>query len=201
MDPVAFVLSALPPPPARVLEVGCGAGELAFAIDAAGYDVVAVDPRAPAGPIFRQTTLARARRRQARSRSPSPATRCITSTTSTMRPTGSRRCCGRAGSSSSRSSAGTASTARPRRGSASSRACQRSRRAPPGTPSRRACTATTTCARALDRASTSARSRWQPFLHRPLERPELEPRERAAIERGEIQALGFRWVGTSALSS
>ena len=41
-----------------MLEVGCGAGELALAIDAAGYDVVAVDPRAPAGPIFRQTTLA-----------------------------------------------------------------------------------------------------------------------------------------------
>src|SRR5262245_50221895 len=58
MEPAAFVLSALPPPPARVLEVGCGAGELALAIDAAGYDVVAVDPRAPAGPIFRQTTLA-----------------------------------------------------------------------------------------------------------------------------------------------
>src|SRR5262245_3657263 len=58
MDPVAFVLSALPPPPARVLEVGCGAGELALAIDAAGYGVVAVDPRAPDGPIFRRTTLA-----------------------------------------------------------------------------------------------------------------------------------------------
>ena len=58
MDPVAFVLSPLPPPPARVLEVGCGAGELALALDAAGYDVVAVDPRAPDGPIFRQTTLA-----------------------------------------------------------------------------------------------------------------------------------------------
>ena len=38
---------------------------------------------------------------------------------------------------------------------------------------------------------------WQPFLHRPLERPDLEARERAAIERGEIQALGFRWIGLS----
>ena len=58
MDPAAFVLSSLPPPPARVLEVGCGAGELARALDAAGYDVVAVDPKAPDGPIFRRTTLA-----------------------------------------------------------------------------------------------------------------------------------------------
>jgi SAM-dependent methyltransferase len=37
--------------------VGCGRGELALALDAAGYDVVAVDPAAPEGPIFRQTTI------------------------------------------------------------------------------------------------------------------------------------------------
>lgn len=58
MDFNAFVLSHLPPPPARVLEVGCGrTGELALALSAAGYDVIAIDPRAPQGPIFRQVAL------------------------------------------------------------------------------------------------------------------------------------------------
>ncbi len=54
MDVTAFVLSQLPPPPARVLEVGCGDGRLASAIEAAGYDVLAIDPAAPDGAIFRR---------------------------------------------------------------------------------------------------------------------------------------------------
>jgi SAM-dependent methyltransferase len=43
-DVHAYVRSALPAPPARVLEVGAGAGELADALRAGGYDVVAIDP-------------------------------------------------------------------------------------------------------------------------------------------------------------
>jgi SAM-dependent methyltransferase len=53
----AFVLSQLPAPPARVLEVGCGAGELAQALDEAGYEVVAIDPEAPDGSIFRRVPI------------------------------------------------------------------------------------------------------------------------------------------------
>jgi SAM-dependent methyltransferase len=41
----AFIRANLPEPPARVLEVGAGAGRLARALGAAGYDVVAIDPR------------------------------------------------------------------------------------------------------------------------------------------------------------
>jgi SAM-dependent methyltransferase len=40
----AFVRANLPEPPARVLEVGAGAGRLAGALRAAGYEVVAIDP-------------------------------------------------------------------------------------------------------------------------------------------------------------
>ncbi len=43
-DAIAFVRAALPEPPARVLEVGAGAGELAVALRSAGYEVLAIDP-------------------------------------------------------------------------------------------------------------------------------------------------------------
>ncbi|HEY3070806.1 MAG TPA: methyltransferase domain-containing protein [Gaiellaceae bacterium] len=57
MDVTEFVLAELPAAPARVLEVGCGGGELARTLAAGGYDVVAIDPEAPDGTIFRRTTL------------------------------------------------------------------------------------------------------------------------------------------------
>jgi SAM-dependent methyltransferase len=53
---IEFVLSQLPAT-GRVLEVGCGGGELARALEAAGYDVLAIDPDAPEGAIFRRVTL------------------------------------------------------------------------------------------------------------------------------------------------
>lgn len=42
----AFVRANLPEPPARVLEVGAGAGRLARALGSAGYEILAIDPRA-----------------------------------------------------------------------------------------------------------------------------------------------------------
>jgi SAM-dependent methyltransferase len=52
-----FVHAHLPAAPARVLEVGCGRGDLARALARAGHVVVAIDPDAPAGDIFRATSL------------------------------------------------------------------------------------------------------------------------------------------------
>lgn len=40
-----------------MLEVGCGKGELAQALVDAGWDVLAIDPAAPDGPIFRRLKL------------------------------------------------------------------------------------------------------------------------------------------------
>lgn len=52
-----FVLRWLPSRPARILEVGCGRGELALALDAAGHVVTAIDPDAPEGRIFHRVTI------------------------------------------------------------------------------------------------------------------------------------------------
>jgi SAM-dependent methyltransferase len=51
------VLAHLPPPPARVLEVGCGDGWLVHRLTDLGYESVGIDPDAPEGPHFRKTRL------------------------------------------------------------------------------------------------------------------------------------------------
>jgi ubiquinone/menaquinone biosynthesis C-methylase UbiE len=56
-DLFAFLDGWLPPPPARVLEVGCGDGTLTRRLLDAGYDAHGIDPRAPGGPSFDRTTL------------------------------------------------------------------------------------------------------------------------------------------------
>lgn len=53
----AFVRQQLPRPPAAVLEIGCGEGELARELEQTGYHVVAIDPEAPEGPIFHAVRL------------------------------------------------------------------------------------------------------------------------------------------------
>jgi SAM-dependent methyltransferase len=58
MDFTEFVLSHLPPAPARVLEVGAGQGELTRALAAAGHDALGIDPAAPPEAPFRRIKLA-----------------------------------------------------------------------------------------------------------------------------------------------
>jgi SAM-dependent methyltransferase len=41
----SFIRANLPEPPLRVLEIGAGSGDLARALRAAGYDVLAIDPK------------------------------------------------------------------------------------------------------------------------------------------------------------
>ena len=52
----AFARANLPAPPARILEVGAGNGELAHALAVAGYDVIAIDPE-PTGANVRTVAL------------------------------------------------------------------------------------------------------------------------------------------------
>jgi SAM-dependent methyltransferase len=54
---LAFVSASLPDPPARVLEVGCGNGELSRKLAAAGWEVTGIDPEAPRDGPFLRTTL------------------------------------------------------------------------------------------------------------------------------------------------
>src|SRR5688572_28444071 len=57
MDFAPFVLACLRPPPGHILEIGCGSSELARALAAARYDVVAIDPDAPEGDVFRRLSF------------------------------------------------------------------------------------------------------------------------------------------------
>jgi SAM-dependent methyltransferase len=48
---------------------------------------------------------------------------------------------------------------------------------------------------ALDRRFAECSFEWRPYLYRCLEREDLESREREAIARSEIRAVGFRYAG------
>jgi SAM-dependent methyltransferase len=52
-----FVLLQLARTRSRVLEIGCGDGQVALALAASGHRVTAIDPVAPDGPIFERVTL------------------------------------------------------------------------------------------------------------------------------------------------
>jgi len=58
-----LVAAQLPPPPARVVEIGCGSlGGFVPALSDHGYSAVGVDPAAPEGPMYRRVEFERADR-------------------------------------------------------------------------------------------------------------------------------------------
>jgi ubiquinone/menaquinone biosynthesis C-methylase UbiE len=196
VDLVAFVLASLPPPPARVLEVGCGAGALALAMDAAGHRVLAIDPRGPEGPIFRRTTLeeldeagpfeaAVASYSLHHVRSLDAALDRIAGL---LEPHGTlvveelgwdrldRATAEWYGHQQGKPSAGSVLAA-----------WQAEHAGLHGYAAMR---------RALGERFSERSFAWRPYLHRCLERADLEAPEHEAIARGEIQAVGFRYVGT-----
>ena len=57
-----FVNAHLPPPPARVVDVGCGPhGGFVPTLRAAGYDAIGIDPKAPDEPHYLRTEVERVR--------------------------------------------------------------------------------------------------------------------------------------------
>ena len=192
-DVAEFVLAELPPPPARVLEVGCGDGELARAVDAAGHDVLAIDPVAPAGELFRRTTIEELQ-------DPGPFDAVVA---------------GRSLHHVHDLDAVLAKLARlapllvldefawDRLDERTGRWYdeQRPRSADPPPPAaewrrkHRGLHGFETLRAALDRHFAERHFAWVPYLYRYLHLPELEAVEAESIAAGRIQALGFRFVG------
>jgi SAM-dependent methyltransferase len=196
VDLAAFVLAALPPPPARVLEVGCGAGTLARAVDAAGYEVIAIDPEAPDGPIFRRTTLeeldeagpfdsAVASYALHHIGNLHPAMKQIASLL-TARGTLVIEEFGW-----DRVDQATAEWYGQQRGEASTKSVLADWGA-----EHQGLHGYKEIRRALDSCFRESLFEWTPYLYRCLGRDDIEPSEREAIKQGDIQAVGFRYVGT-----
>jgi ubiquinone/menaquinone biosynthesis C-methylase UbiE len=197
VDLAAFVHAAVPLPPARVLEVGCGPGALARALDAMGYEVVAIDPQAPDGPIFRRTTL-----EEFDATGPFDAAvasyalhhierldRALDRIAALLTAEGKlvieefgwdrvdEATAGWYGRQQGASSSIDAVLAEWEAEHEGLHGYAQMRRA-------------------LDQRFTEDVFEWRPYLYRCLERDDVEPTERAAIRDGDIQAVGFRYVGS-----
>src|SRR3954468_14800849 len=195
MEPAAFVLSSLPPPPARLLEVGCGAGELARALDAAGYDVVAVDPRAPEGAIFRRVPL-----EQLADEGPFDVAvaryslhhmhdldAAVDRIAALLRP-GGKVVVDEFGWDLV--DAETAAWIAQQTEGASAEAGLAE-----GRPERERLHPYPELRRTLDARFDERSFAWQPYLHDCLGRPDLERAEQDAVARGAIRPIGFRYAG------
>jgi SAM-dependent methyltransferase len=196
VDLAAFVLAVLPPPPARVLEIGCGAGILARAVDAAGYDVIAIDPEAPDGPIFRRTSLeeldeagpfdaAVASYALHHIENLHPAIDQIAD----LLTVGGKLVIEEFGWD--RVDQATAAWYGQQQGEGSTESVLSA-----WADEHEGLHGYEEMRRALDGRFRESLFEWRPYLYRCLERDDTEPSEREAIKEGDIQAVGFRYVGT-----
>jgi SAM-dependent methyltransferase len=197
MDLVAFVRSALPPPPSSVLEVGCGAGHLARALDAAGHRVIAIDPEAPEGEIFRRITLeelgdagpfdaAVASYALHHIERLDPALGRIADL---LTPDGRLVIDEFGWDRVDRPTADWYGRQQPGLSSTESVLAE-------WEVEHEGLHGYEEMQRALDRRFRQDFFEWRPYLYRCLKRDDIERSERAAIKQGDIQAVGFRYVGT-----
>jgi SAM-dependent methyltransferase len=199
---MSFVEDNLPVASARILEVGCGQGDLAQELAASGHDVVAIDPDAPEGELFQAVSLeafAEGGRFDAVVASRAlhhipDLSGAVAKVARLLRPGG--------------------------RFILDEHACDRldektalwylsQRTGDPGAPiSLEACYADweadhhdlhgyAAMREELDRHFAERNFSWMPYLYGELENVDPE-QERALIEDGAIQAMGFRYVGEKA---
>jgi SAM-dependent methyltransferase len=199
-----FLREQLPPPPARVLEVGCGQhGELASALSVAGWDVLAIDPMAPPGDIFRRLLLedltpedgpfdaAVAVRSLHHIRE---LDRALAKVVSLLRPEGVLAV----------DEFGWDRLDEPtldwlleqRRSLDGEAAPTRDELADEWQADHLGLHGYEALRRELDARFEQRAFSWEPDLYRQLGGREVEVLERALIEAGKIRALGFRWAGT-----
>jgi SAM-dependent methyltransferase len=195
----AFVEEHLPRSPARVLEVGCGQGDLARALAASGHEVLAIDPDAPEGALFQATSLAeftaadtfdavvasRALHHIADLRD------AVAKIAGLLRPHGrfilDEHACDRLDKRTARwyFERRSAAPAAPRSLAACRAEWEAEHRDLHGYAAMRP---------ELDRKFAERHFSWMPYLYRELGGVD-EEQERALIEDGTIQAMGFRYVG------
>ena len=177
-----------------MLEVGCGAGELARALSTAGFSVLAIDPEAPEGPIFHRTTL------EALSEAGpfdgavasyslhhiEDLDRALDKLVSLLVPNGMLVI---EDFGWDRVDRPTAEWYGREQGASADAVRAEWREEHEGLHTYEA------MRRALDERFTESFFEWRPYLYRCLEREELEAAEREAIARGQIQPVGFRYLG------